>query len=372
MQAAVRGRQGGATLMVDGQTESGAATGHGKASRRTPRDERGRDGQGNTPTMRAVVQNGYGAAPEDVFRLEQIARPVIAPGEVLVRVRAASVDAGTLHMMTGIPYLIRLAGPRGPRNPVPGMAVAGTVEAVGQNVTGLELGDEVFGTCAGSLAEYARARASRLARKPANLTFEQAAAVPVSANTALQAVRDHARVRAGQHVLITGASGGVGTFAVQIAKTLGAEVTAVCSTPKTDLVRAIGADHVIDYTREDFLGGERRYDAIIDIAGSRPVSQLRRALTSAGTLVITGGAGGPWLDGIDRNLRASLLSPFVSQKLTAFIARLRQSDLLALLDLIESGAVTPALDRTYPLGEAVAAVRYLTDGLARGKVVVSM
>ena len=369
MQAAVRGRQGGATLMVDGQTESGTATGHGKASRRAPRDGRGRE---NTPTMRAIVQSGYGAVPEDVFWLEQIARPAIGPGEVLVRVRAASVDAGTLHMMTGIPYLIRLTGPRGPRNPVPGMAVAGTVEAVGQNVTGLERGDEVFGTCGGSLAEYARARASRLARKPVNLTFEQAAAVPVSASAALQAVRDHAHVQAGQHVLITGASGGVGTFAVQIAKALGAEVTAVCSTPKTDLARAIGADHVIDYTREDYLGGERRYDAIVDIAGSRRVSHLRRALTPSGTLVITGGAGGPLLDGIDRNLRASLLSPFVSQKLTAFVARLRQSDLLALRDMIESGTVMPAVDRAYPLSEAVAAVRYLTDGLARGKVVISL
>ena len=322
--------------------------------------------------MRAIIQSGYGAAPEDVFRLEQVARPVIGPGEVLIHVRAASVDAGTWHMMTGIPYLIRLAGPRRPRNRVPGMAVAGRVAAVGPDVAGLNQGDEVFGTCGGSLAEYARARVSTLAPKPASLTFEQAAAVPVSASTALQAVRDHAHVQAGQHVLITGASGGVGTFAVQIAKTLGAEVTAVCSTPKTDLVRAIGADHVIDYTREDFLGGGRRYDAIIDIAGSRGVSHLRRTLTKTGTLVITGGAGGPLLDSIERNLRASLLSPFVSQKLTAFITRLRQSDLLALRDMIESGAITPAVDRTYPLGGAVAAMRHLTDGLARGKVVVSI
>jgi NADPH:quinone reductase-like Zn-dependent oxidoreductase len=351
MQAAGRNREGGVTFMGEGETASGAAREQGT-------------------TMRAIVQSGYGAAPEEVFRLEQVARPAIGPGEVLVRVRAASVDAGTLHMMTGIPYLIRLAGPRRPRNPVPGMAVAGTVEAVGPNVTGLNHGDEVFGTCGGSLAEYARARASKLAPKPANLTFEQAAAVPVSANTALQAVRDRAHVRAGQHVLITGASGGVGTFAVQIAKALGAEVTAVCSTPKTDLVRAVGADHVIDYTRQDFLGGGRRYDAIIDIAGSRRVTHLRRALTPTGTLVIVGGAGGPWLDGIERNLQASLLSPFVSQKLTAFIARLRQSDLLALRDLIESGAITPAVDETYPLDEGVAAMRHLTDGLARGKVVV--
>jgi NADPH:quinone reductase-like Zn-dependent oxidoreductase len=281
------------------------------------------------------------------------------------------VDAGTLHMMTGIPYLIRLAGPSRPRNPIPGMAVAGTVEAVGPNVTGFNQGDEVFGTCGGSLAEYARARASKLAPKPANLTFEQAAAVPVSANTALQAVRDHAHVRVGQHVLITGASGGVGTFAVQIAKALGAEVTAVCSTPKTDLVRAVGADHVIDYTRENPVAGRRRYDVIIDIGGNRRLAHLRRALAPEGTLVITGGEGGRWLGGIGRNLRAQLLSPFVSQKLTAFVARQRPADLITLRDLADSGAITPAIDRTYPLSQAAAAVRLLAEGRVRGKVVIS-
>jgi NADPH:quinone reductase-like Zn-dependent oxidoreductase len=346
-----------------GKSKSAASAADGTA---------GRTGEGRTVTMRAIVQHGYGTAPEDVFRLEQIARPAVGPGKVLVRVRAASVDRGTWHLMTGIPYLMRIAGPRGPMNPVPGLAVAGTVEATGQNVTGLEPGDEVFGTCGGSLAEYASARAGRLAPKPANLTFEQAAAVPVSAVTALQAVRDKAQVRPGQHVLITGASGGVGTFAVQIAKALGAEVTGVCSTAKLDLVRAIGADHVIDYTREDIAAAQRRYDAIIDIAGSRRLSHLRRALAPTGTLVITGGSGGPWLDGLGRNLRAFLLSPFVRQRLLAFITRPRLSDLVALRDLIESGAITPAIDRAYPLTEAAAAVRYLADGHARGKVVISV
>jgi NADPH:quinone reductase-like Zn-dependent oxidoreductase len=326
----------------------------------------------STATMRAIVQHGYGTAPEDVFRLEQIPRPGIGPDEVLVRVRAASVDNGTWHLMTGIPYLMRIAGLRGPRNPVPGMAVAGTVEAVGQNVTGLDQGDEVFGTCNGSLAEYARARVSRLAPKPANLTFEQAAAVPVSAVTALQAVRDKAQLRPGQHVLIIGASGGVGTFAVQIAKALGAEVTGVCRTAKMDLLRAIGADHVIDYTREDIAADERRYDAIIDIAGNRRLSHLRRALTPTGTLVITGGSGGRWLYGIERNVRASLLSPLVRQKLVAFITRQRHSDLLVLRDLIEAGGITPAVGQVYPLSGAAAAVRYLTDGHALGKVVIGV
>ena len=252
--------------------------------------------------MQAIVQRRYGTAPEDVLRLEQIARPAVKAGEVLVHVRAASVDRGTWHLMAGIPYLMRIMGfgLRGPKTPVPGWAVAGTVEAVGQDVTGLAPGDEVFGTSRGSFAQYATARASRLAPKPARLTFEQAAAVPVSAAAALQAVRDHARVRPGQHVLVIGASGGVGTFAVQIAKALGAEVTGVASPAKTDLVRAVGADHVLDYTREDPVSGRCRYDVIIDIGGSRRLAHLRRALAPKGTLVITGGEGGRWLGGCPR------------------------------------------------------------------------
>ena len=275
---------------------------------------------------------------------------------MLVRVRAASVDRGTWHLMAGLPYLMRIIGfgLRRPKTPVPGEAVAGTVEAVGQDVTGLEPGDEVFGTSHGSFAEYATAQACHLAPKPGRLTFEQAAAVPVSAAAALQAVRDHARVRPGQHVLVIGASGGVGTFAVQLAK-------------------AFGADHVLDYTREDPVSGRRRYDVIIDIGGNRRLAHLRRALAPQGTLVITGGEdGGRWLGGIGRNARAQLLSPFVSQKLTAFIARQRHADLMTLRDLAGSGVITPAIDRVYPLSQAAAAVRHLADGRARGKVVIRL
>ena len=327
------------------------------------------------PMMQAIVQDRFGTAPEDVLRVERVARPAIAGDEVLVSVRAAGVGRGTWHLMAGLPSVMRIIGfgLRGPKAKVPGLAVAGTVEAVGPDATGLAPGDEVFGTCAGAFAEYARARSGQLAPKPANLTFEQAAAVPNSATTALQAVRDKAGVRAGQQVLIIGASGGVGSYAVQIAKALGAEVTGVCSTGKADLVRALGADHVIDYTREDITDGLRRYDVVIDIGGNRPLAQLRRALTPRGTLVITGGEnGGRLLGGIGRNLRASLVSPFLSQKLVAFIARQRRADLLALRDLIECGAVTPAVGRAYPLTEAPAAIRYLADGHARGKIVITV
>jgi NADPH:quinone reductase-like Zn-dependent oxidoreductase len=323
----------------------------------------------------AIVQDEYGTAPEEVLRLEEIARPVIADDEILVRVRAASVDRGTWHLMAGLAYPIRLAGfgLRRPKALNPGRSLAGTVESAGQAVTGFEPGDEVYGTCDGSFAHYARARASRLAPKPANLSFEQAAAVPVSALTALQAVRDHAKVQAGQKVLIIGASGGVGTFAVQIAKAFGAEVTGVCSTAKTDLVRAIGADHVIDYTRDDFADAKHRYDVILDIGGNSRLSHLRRALTARGRLVIVGGEnGGRWLGGTDRQLRALLLSPLVSQKLGTFIASENAKDLEVLRDLIESGKVAPVIDRTYPLSETPAAIRHVMAGRARGKVVISI
>ena len=337
-----------------------------------PRPESAAAGQ---VMMQAIVQRRYGATPEDVLRLEQIVRPAMDDDEVLVRVRAAGVDRGTVHLMTGTPSLMRILGfgLRAPKSPVPGWALAGTVEAVGAKVTGLQPGDAVFGTCRGSFAQYAAARAGWLAPKPTSLTFEQAAAMPGSATTALQALRDKAKLRPGQHVLIIGASGGVGTFAVQLAKAFGAEVTGACRTGKTDLVRALGADHVLDYTREDITAGRHRYDVIIDIGGNRPLAHLRRALTPKGTLVITGGENGDaLLGGIGRNLRAQLLSPFVSQKLTAFIARQRRADLVTVRDMAHSGAVTPAIDRSYPLSQAAAAVRYLADGHARGKVVVSI
>ena len=265
-------------------------------------------------TMKAIVQEEYGTAPEDVLSFAEVARPAIGDDEVLLRVRAASVDRGTWHLMSGLPYPMRVAGfgLRRPKASNPGRSVAGTVESVGIDVTGLKPGDEVYGTCNGSFAEYARAQAGRLGPKPVNLSFEQAAAVPVSGLTALQAVRDRAQVEAEQKVLVIGASGGVGTFAVQIAKAFGAEVTGVCSTAKMDLVQALGADHVIDYTSEDFVDGKHRYDAIFDMAGNRRLSDLRRALTPRGTLVIVGGDfHGRWFGGVDRLLRAKLLSPLV-------------------------------------------------------------
>jgi NADPH:quinone reductase-like Zn-dependent oxidoreductase len=326
-------------------------------------------------TMTAIVQDEYGAAPEDVLRLVEVERPTIGGDEVLVRVHAASVDRGTWHVMAGLPYPIRLAGfgVRRPKYGNPGRSLAGTVEAVGAGVTGFEPGDEVFGICNGSFAQYARVRPDKLARKPSNLSFQQAAAVPVSALTALQGVRDHGRVDAGQKVLIVGASGGVGSFAVQIAKAFGAEVTGVCSTAKVDAVRALGADHVVDYTSDDFADGTDRYDVILDIGGNRRLAHLRRALTPRGRLVIVGGeTDGRLLGGSDRQLRALALSPFVGQKLGTFVASENAADLIVLRDLIESGKVVPAIDRTYPLGEVPAAIRYMLEGHARGKVVITL
>ncbi len=323
--------------------------------------------------MKAIVQDTYGSP--DVLELRDIDKPVVGDDEVLVRVHAAGVDQGVWHLMAGMPYLLRLAGfgLRAPKNPVRGSDVAGRVEAVGENVTRFQPGDEVFGTCDGSFAEYASARADRLAPKPANLSFEQAAAVPVSGYTALQAVRDQGKVRPGQRVLIIGAGGGVGTFAVQLAKAYGAEVTGVCSTTKTDLVRSIGADHVIDYTREDFADGRNRYDVILDIAGNRSLSHLRRALAPEGTLVIVGGeGGGRWLGGIDRQLRALVLSPFVRQKLGTWVATQRTEDLEELHELLEAGTVTPVVDRTFPLSDVPEAIRYMRKGHARGKVVITV
>ena len=323
--------------------------------------------------MKAVVRDRYGSA--EVLELREIDKPEIADDEVLVRVHAAGVDRGVWHIMTGMPYPIRLAGYglRAPKNPVLGADLAGVVDAVGADVTRFQRGDEVFGIGQGTYAEYARAPENKLAPKPANLTFEQAAAVAISGLTALQGLRDQGKVQPGQQVLITGASGGVGTYAVQLAKAFGAEVAAVCSTAKVDLVRSLGADHVIDYTHEDFAASERRYDVIIDIGGNPSLSRLRRALAPKGTLVISGGeTDGRWLGGADRQLRALLLSRFVDQKLTTFISSENHEDMIILKDLIESGKITPVIDRTYPLSEAPEAIRYLERGNARGKVVITL
>ena len=324
-------------------------------------------------TMQAITQNRYGTVPEDVLRLERIARPGLAAGEVLVQVRAAGVDRGTWHLMAGQPYLMRLLGFgfRGPKNRVPGLDVAGTVVAVGPEVTRFAAGDEVFGIARGSFAEYAAAREDKLVRKPAGLSFEQAAVVAVSGLAALQGLRDAGRIRPGQKVLIIGASGGVGSYAVQLAKAFGAEVTGVCSTAKADLVRSIGADHVIDYTRADFADGRQQYDLILDIGGGSRLRRLRRALTPRGTLVIAGSEGGRWT-GVGRQLRALMLSPMVSQRLTMYISGHRQADLEALRQLTEAGQVTPVIDRTWPLAGAPEAIRRLAAGQARGKIAITI
>ena len=325
--------------------------------------------------MTAIVQHEYGSAAQDVLRLEKTARPTPGDDEVLVRVIAASVDRGTWHIMAGLPYPIRAAGfgLRAPKPLNPGRSVAGTIESVGKGITEFAPGDEVYGACDGAFAEYACCQPGKLASKPANLTFEEAAAVPISGLTALQAVRDQGHVQAGHRVLVVGASGGVGTFAVQIAKAFGAEVTGVCSTAKVDLVWALGADCVVDYTREDFTAGEQRYDVILDTGGNRRLSDLRRALTPRGRLVLVGGeTGGRWLGGSERSIRALLLSPLVRQKLGAFIASENAADLIVLRDLIETGKVAPAVDRTYRLSETATAITHMQEGHARGKLVITV
>ncbi len=326
-------------------------------------------------TMRAVIQDRYGDDAGTTLRLAEIDRPEIGDDEVLVQVHAAGVDRGVWHLMTGLPYPMRLMGYgfRAPSDPVRGRELAGVVDAVGKDVTTLRPGDEVFGIGEGSFAEYTRASAAKLAPKPANLTFVQASALAVSAITALQGVRDRGAVTSGQKVLVVGASGGVGTFAVQIAKAFGAEVTGVCSTAKVDLVRSLGADHVVDYTRSDITDSGELYDVILDTGGHRSLTHLRRALTARGTLVIVGSeTGGRWLGGTDRPLRALALSPFVGHTLAPLAASERGEDLRVLAELAESGAVTPAVDRTFPLSEAAQAVTYMTEGHVRGKVVIAL
>lgn len=322
--------------------------------------------------MKAIVHDTYGA-PDGALALRDIDKPVVTDDEVLVRVRAAAVGVGDWLVVSGLPYVARLGyGLLKPKNRVAGFEVAGCVEAVGRNVTQFQPGDEVFGWCHGAFAEYVAVSADALVPKPANLTLEQAAAVPISAFAALQALRDTGQIQPGQTVLIIGASGGVGTFAVQLAKAFGADVTAVCSTRNVEMVRSIGADHVIDYTREDLTQRGQCYDLILDIAGNRSLAELRRALTPTGTLVLVGGSGGPWLMGIGRTVRALVLSPFVGQRLRPFFSKPRHEDLVVLKDLIEAGTVTPVIDRTYPLSATPAAIGYLGERHTQGKTVITV
>jgi NADPH:quinone reductase-like Zn-dependent oxidoreductase len=324
--------------------------------------------------MKAIVQDRYGSA--DVLEFRDIEEPAVGPDDVLVRVRAAGCGPDVWHFMAGMPYMARLSiGLRKPKVAVRGWDVAGIVEAVGANVTRFSPGDEVMGTAEqGSFAELASTPADKLVTKPAALSFEQAASLPISGVTALRAVRDEGRVQAGQRVLVIGASGGVGSLAVQIAKGLGATVTGVCSTAKADLVRSLGAADVIDYTREDFADGSRRWDLIIDTAGRRPLSKLRRALTPKGTLVIVGGdGGGHWTGGFFRGvLRGPIVSMFVGQRLRGLTTKIEQDDLVTLAELVEAGTVAPVIDRTYPLIEAPDAIRYLAEGHAAGKIVITV
>ncbi len=323
--------------------------------------------------MKAITQDKYGTA--EVLKFSDIDQPTVGDHDVLVDVQAASVCQGVWHLMAGRPYMIRAMGFgfSGPKNSVLGMDVAGKVAAVGAKVTTLKPGDEVFGTCEGSFAEYVCVPADRVALKPTNLTFEQAAAVPTSGFSALKAVRDVAKIQTGQKVLITGASGGVGTFAVQMAKAHGAVVTGVCSTAKEDLVRSLGADEVIDYTRENFADGNHHYDVILDIAGNTELSALRRVLTPKGTLVLVGGEeGGAWFGGIGRNVRAVMLSPFIGQNLLGMVADAPKEDLQALRELLEAGKITPAISCTFPLNEVPSAIKLLKKGHAGGKIVIAV
>jgi NADPH:quinone reductase-like Zn-dependent oxidoreductase len=323
--------------------------------------------------MRAIVQDAYGSA--DVLELGDIDKPAINADEVLVRVHAVTINIGDWVLIKGVPYIMRfVSGLRKPKNRVPGMDVAGTVEAVGRNVKQFQPGDEVFGTCTRALAEYVCVGEDDMTPKPTNLTSEQASAVGVSAITALQALRDHGKVQPGQKVLINGASGGVGTFAVQIAKTFGADVTGVCSTRNLDLVRSLGADQVIDYTNQDFTRLGQRYDLILDNVANHSFSDLRQALTPQGMLLPNAGGHttGRWIGPIGRVFRASVMSMFMSQQGRPFLALMNKEDRAALKELVEAGKVTPVIDRTYPLSETSAAFAYLGEGHVRGKVVITI
>jgi len=324
--------------------------------------------------MKAIVQDRFGAP--DVLSLREVDQPAVAPGNVLVRVHAASVNAADWHFMRGDPYLARLSlGLRSPKVKVRGRDFAGLVTAVGDGVTGLRPGDEVYGETDGTLAEYVSVPDGVVDRKPANLSWEQAAAVPLAANTALMGLREAAAVQPGQRVLVNGASGGVGTFAVQIAKAFGAHVTAVCSTRNVDLVRKLGADDVIDYTRDDFVRAGQRYDVVFDLVGNRSLADLRRVLTATGALVLSGGGvskGGSLVGPMGLIIRGALVSRFIKQRLVVLQAKQSKGNLAALRDLIESGKVTPVIDRSYPLAEAADAIRYLESEHARAKVVITV
>ena len=322
--------------------------------------------------MKAIVYCDYGSP--DVLRLEDIARPVPNDDQVLIKVRAASVNPFDWHFMEGTPYIGRAMGMglRKPKDVRLGVDVAGRVEAVGRNVTQFKPGDDVFGAAHGAFAEYACASEKRVVIKPGNLTFEQAASIPIAGVTALQGLRDRGNVQAGQRILINGASGGVGTFAVQIAKSFGAHVTGVCSTKNVAMVRSLGADRVIDYTKEDFTRAQERYDLILDNVGNHSLSACRRVLTPRGRYVMIGGPKGRWVAPLDRALAAKVYSWFVSQDIGMFMARMDKEDLGILGDLMQSGKVTPAIDRTYTLRQVPEAIRYLEAGHARGKVVIAV
>ncbi len=324
--------------------------------------------------MKAIVHDRYGAP--DVLRLEDVDKPTPADNEVLVRVRAAAVNARDWHTMRGDPYLARMTfGLRGPKVRIRGTDFAGQVAAVGRNVTRFRPGDEVFGEAAAAFAEYVSVPDDVVEPKPANLSFEQAAALPLAGNTALTGLRDAARTQPGQRVLINGASGGVGTFAVQLARSFGAHVTGVCSTRNAELVRSLGADHVVDYTREDFSRGPRRYDVVFDLVGNRSLADLRRVLTPTGTLVLSGGgvsSGGSLVGPVGLLIRGQLLARFVRHRVVTLTAAPSRENLATLRELAESGALTPVIDRTRPLSETADAIRYVEEEHARAKVVLTV
>jgi NADPH:quinone reductase-like Zn-dependent oxidoreductase len=321
--------------------------------------------------VKAIVQVNYGSP--DLLQLRDVDNPVVNDDEVLVRVRAAAVNIGDWHLLQGVPYVMRLGiGLRKPRREIPGLDIAGQIEAIGRNVKEFRPGDEVFGWCKGAFAEYACTPENNLLPKPANLTFEQSAAVGDSALTALNAVRDQGKVQPGRRVLINGASGGVGTFAVQIAKSFGASVTGVCSARNVEMVRSLGADQVVDYTYEDFAQTAQRYDVMLDLVGSHSLSDCRRALTLRGTYVLVGVAKmGRWF-GLGRQAKVLSLSPFVRQRMRVFVVRRNREDLATLKELVEAGEIAPFIDRRYTLAEVPEALRYLGDGHARGKIVIAV